>query len=64
MNTPNTNDMIHIARWEWGEKEWSPFSAEEMDRRQNDLRAHMDAEGIDACLLTSWPNICYYSGGR
>jgi len=62
MNTPNTNDMVHIARWEWGEKEWSPFSSEEMDRRQNDLRAHMERENIDACLLTSWHNICYYSG--
>ncbi|HJP16076.1 MAG TPA: M24 family metallopeptidase [Acidimicrobiales bacterium] len=62
MNKPNTNDMVHIARWEWGEKEWSPFSSEEMDRRQNDLRTHMETENIDACLLTSWHNICYYSG--
>ena len=62
MSTPNTNDMVHIARWEWGEKEWSPFSSEEMDRRQNDLRVHMERENIDACLLTSWHNICYYSG--
>ena len=62
MSTPNTNDMVHIARWEWGEKEWSPFSSEEMDRRQNDLRVHMESENIDACLLTSWHNICYYSG--
>ena len=54
--------MVHVARWNWGEKEWSPFSAGEMDRRQADLRAHMAAEDLDACLLTSFHNICYYSG--
>ena len=54
--------MVHVARWNWGEKEWSPFSAGEMDRRQADLRAHMVAEDLDACLLTSFHNICYYSG--
>ena len=41
--------MVHVARWNWGEKEWSPFSAGEMDRRQADLRAHMAAEDLDAC---------------
>ena len=54
--------MVHVARWNWGEKEWSPFSAGEMDRRQADLRAHMAVEDLDACLLTSFHNICYYSG--
>ena len=54
--------MVHVARWNWGEKEWSPFSAGETDRRQADLRAHMAAEDLDACLLTSFHNICYYSG--
>jgi len=54
--------MVHVARWNWGEKEWSPFSAGEMDRRQADLRAHMATEDLDACLLTSFHNICYYSG--
>jgi creatinase len=33
-----------------------------MDRRQGDLRTHMEAEQLDACLLTSFHNICYYSG--
>lgn len=58
----NTDDMVHVATWHWGEKQWSPFSNAEMDRRQEALRSHMDAEGIDACLLTSVHNICYYSG--
>ena len=57
-----TDDMVHVTRWHWGSKEWSPFSALEMDRRQEALRAHMATENIDACLLTSFHNICYYSG--
>ena len=57
-----TDDMVHVTRWHWGKKEWSPFSAAEMDRRQGDLRTHMEAEQLDACLLTSFHNICYYSG--
>ena len=60
--TARTDDMVHVARWHWGDKEWSPFSAAEMDFRQGALRDHLAAEGIDACLLTSYHNICYYSG--
>lgn len=60
--TDRVADMVHVTRWRWGAKEWSPFSAGEMDRRQNALRTHMAAEGIDACLLTSYQNICYHSG--
>ncbi len=56
------DDMLHVTSWEWGEKEWSPFSAKEMARRQGDLRAYMATEQVDACLLTSFHNICYYSG--
>ncbi|MEC9395295.1 MAG: creatininase, partial [Actinomycetota bacterium] len=50
--------MVHVTRWHWGEKEWSPFSAAEMSRRQDALRVHMAAQKIDACLLTSYHNIC------
>ena len=62
MDTARTDDMVHVTRWHWGAKEWSPFSAVEMDYRQGALRDHLAAEGIDACLLTSYHNICYYSG--
>ncbi len=62
MDTARTDDMVHVAQWHWGDKEWSPFSAAEMDRRQGALRDHLAAEDIDACLLTSYHNICYYSG--
>ena len=57
-----SDDMIHVARWHYGDKQWSPFSAREMTRRQNELRSHMAASGIDAVLLTSYHCICYYSG--
>lgn len=57
-----SRDMLHIMKWHNGEKDWSPFSDAEMLRRQNELRAHMSASGIDAALMTSYHNICYYSG--
>ncbi len=60
--TDATDDMIHVAKWHYGEKVWSPFSDTEMSRRQNNLRAHMAANTIDACLFTSYHNINYYAG--
>ncbi|WP_417669203.1 M24 family metallopeptidase [Roseibium sp.] len=45
-----------------GDKTFSPFSAAEMDSRQNKLRALMADRQIDACLFTSYHNICYFSG--
>jgi creatinase len=57
-----TDDMIDVTRWHFGEKTWRPFSDQEMERRQANVRTHMAANDIDACLFTSWHNICYYSG--
>ena len=57
-----TDDMIHVAKWHFGQKEWSPFSAAEMSRRQNGLRAHLANHKIDVALFTSYHNINYYSG--
>jgi creatinase len=57
-----TNDMLHIVKWHNGNKEWSPFSDAEMSRRQNDLRGYMAKNNIDAALMSSYHNICYYSG--
>ena len=45
-----------------GEKAWSPFSAQEMQRRQDAMRAHMAKENIDCVILTSYHCINYYSG--
>ena len=57
-----TDELVHIVKWHNGSKDWSPFSDAEMSRRQNDLRGYMEKNNIDAALLTSYHNICYYSG--
>ncbi len=51
-----------LLTWHNGERAFSPFSPAEMDRRQNGLRALMAELNLDATLLTSYHNICYYSG--
>ena len=55
-------DMLHVVKWHNGEKEWSPFSTGEMDRRQNAMRVWMAQNDVDAALFTSYHGICYYSG--
>lgn len=57
-----TDDMLHVTKWHNGEKRWSPFSAKEFDRRQNDMRGWLAKSRVDAALFTSFHNICYYSG--
>ena len=54
--------MLQAYRYENGPKRPSPFSDEEMKRRQDALRAHMAENDIDAAILTSYHAICYYSG--
>lgn len=54
--------MQNILTWHNGEKSHSPFSKSEMSRRQNVMRKHLDITGLDACLFTSYHNICYFSG--
>ena len=56
------DDLIHVTRWHNGEKSFSPFSDGEMARRRDAMQARMDDAGIDACLFTSYHNICYFSG--
>ena len=56
------DDLIHVTRWHNGKKTFSPFSDAEMTRRSDAMQARMDAAGIDACLFTSYHNICYFSG--
>jgi creatinase len=55
-------DMLHVMQWHNGEKGWSPFSSQEMERRQDKLRLNLAAADIDAAVLTSYHNICYFSG--
>ena len=44
-----------------GEKAKPSFSAAEMQRRQDAIRAHMAEAGVDAALFTSYHNINYYA---
>jgi len=56
------DDMLHVMEWHNGEKEFSPFSDNEMARRQNELRDWMGKNDVDAALFTSYHCINYYSG--
>ncbi len=49
-------------RFHNGEKAILPFSQAEYDARLMGLRAIMDAQGLDAIVLSSMHNIAYYSG--
>jgi creatinase len=53
--------MPRTVEWQNGDKVGGTFSAAEMDRRQGALRRQMTDAGVDACLLTSYHNICYYA---
>ena len=44
-----------------GPKVVPTFSAAEMQRRLGAIRGHMAGAGVDAALLTSYHNICYYA---
>lgn len=37
------------------------FSTQEMTRRQDMLRRHMETTGLDACVFTSYHNVFYFS---
>jgi len=54
--------MDRLVTWHNGEKTLSPFSEAEMASRQHRLREHMTDADLDACILTSYHNICYFSG--
>ncbi len=56
------NGRDRLLTWHNGERAYSPFSHSEMDRRQDGLRNLMADMSLDACLLTSYHNICYYTG--
>jgi len=44
-----------------GEKVKPTFSAQEMQRRLQMIRHHMEANAIDACVFTSYHNVHYFS---
>ncbi len=55
-------DRPHFYPCHNGEKAPLPFASEEYEARLAGLRAILEADGLDACLLTSMHNIAYYSG--
>ena len=57
-----SDDMLHVMEWHNGEKEFSPFSDAEMQRRQDSIRPWMADNDVDAVLFTSHHCINYYSG--
>ncbi|MCY1705993.1 M24 family metallopeptidase [Pannonibacter sp. SL95] len=56
------DDMPRLQVLENGEKSWSPFSEGELQGRQDRLRRRMEELKLDACVFTSYHNICYFSG--
>lgn len=54
--------MHRLMQLQNGEKAWSPFSDEEMDRRRDDMRGYMAENDIDAVIFTSYHCVNYYSG--
>lgn len=57
-----TEDMLHVMKWHNGDKDYSPFSDQEMTRRQTGIRDWMGKNDVDAVLFTSYQCINYYSG--
>ena len=53
--------MEQLKRIQNGERVRPTFSAQEMNRRLNALRAYMAERQIDACLFSSYHNIHYFS---
>ena len=56
------DQMLHVTRWHNGEKTYQPFSSGEMTRRSDAMMRIMGDLNIDACLFTSYHNVCYFSG--
>jgi creatinase len=57
-----SDDLQNLLTWHNREKAYSPFSDTEMARRQNAMRTHLAEAEFDACVFTSYHNICYFSG--
>lgn len=58
-STPN--ELLRLQTMHNGEKVVPTFSAAEMTRRQDGLRALLAESNLDAALLTSYHNVNYYS---
>ena len=56
-----TTELLRVQKMHNGEKVVPTFSPAEMTRRQTALRTKLAEMKLDAALLTSYQNICYYS---
>lgn len=55
------NQLLRLQKMHNGDKVKPTFSADEMSRRQNAMRKIMEELKLDAAILTSYHNICYFS---
>ena len=55
------NELLRLQNMHNGEKAVPTFSAAEMTRRQDGLRKILTELKLDAAILTSYHNICYFS---
>lgn len=55
-------EMLQVMEWHNGERGWTPFSNDEFASRHRAMRKHMAERNIEACIFTSYHNICYFSG--
>ena len=55
------NQLLRLQEMHNGEKVQPTFSSGEMMRRQNAMRRILEELKLDAALLTSYHNICYFS---
>lgn len=55
------NELLRLQNMHNGEKAVPTFSATEMTRRQDGLRKILTELKLDAAILTSYHNICYFS---
>lgn len=55
------NELLRLQKMHNGEKAVATFSPAEMTRRQDGLRSILAELKLDAAVLTSYHNICYFS---
>ncbi|MCA0049343.1 M24 family metallopeptidase [Mesorhizobium sp. B283B1A] len=55
------NELLRLQKMHNGEKAVATFSPAEMTRRQDALRSILAELKLDAAVLTSYHNICYFS---
>lgn len=55
------NQLLRLQKMHNGQKVKPTFSAGEMSRRQNAMRGIMEELKLDAAVLTSYQNVCYFS---